>query len=483
MNTIFCSSEVTPFSKTGGLADVSSAIPRSLEELGYSICIITPLYKFIDIQKYDLELVSEKIGVQVGDAIELMDLYKGILPESSIPVYFIKNQFLYREGLYVNEKGIEYEDSAMRFLFFSKAIFAVLKYLQIKTDIIHSNDWHTGLVPFFLKSEYHSENLFKEIKTIFTIHNIGYQGIFPVEDVQEAGISEIYFTDECLGYHSKINFMKSGVLYSDLITTVSPTYANEIQTKEYGFGLEEHIQKRKNDLFGIVHGIHTTEWNPSIDPFIKQNYDKNNMTGKAICKSDLQLEMGLEISDNPLIGIVSRLASQKGIDLILEIFDQMMELDIQFILLGTGNPTLEKALKEKEKKYKGRCSIKIDFSNELAHKIEAGADMFLMPSTYEPCGLNQMYSMAYGTVPIVRKTGGLADTVKNYDFETSKGTCFVFDNIEGKELFETVQRAVNLYTSNPEKWEKLRKSIMKIDFSWKNSAKNWQKVYKNALNK
>ncbi|GAJ05003.1 unnamed protein product, partial [marine sediment metagenome] len=210
MNIIFCSSEVTPFSKTGGLADVSAAIPRSLEDLGHSICLITPLYKSVDTQKYDIELIHKKIAVQVGDSIEFMDLYKGILPDSSIPVYFIKNQFLYRKGLYVNEKGIEYEDSAMRFLFFSKAIFSVLKHLQIKTDIIHSNDWHTGLVPFFLKSEYRSENLFKEIKTIFTIHNIGYQGIFTVEDVQEASIPEIYFTNECLGYHSKINFMKSG---------------------------------------------------------------------------------------------------------------------------------------------------------------------------------------------------------------------------------------------------------------------------------
>ncbi len=481
MNIIFCSTEVTPFSKTGGLADVSAAIPRSLEKLGNSICIITPFYKFIDIQKYDLVLVREKIGVQVGDAIEFMDLYRGILPDSSILVYFIKNQFLYREGLYVDEKGIEYEDSAMRFIFFNKAIFTVLKHLQLKADIIHTNDWHTSLVPFFLKSEYHSEYLFKETKTIFTIHNIGYQGIFPVEDVQEANIPEIYFTEECLGYYSKINFMKSGILYADLITTVSPTYANEIQTKEYGFGLEKYIQKRKNDLFGIVHGIDYTEWNPSIDPFIKQNYDKNNINGKAICKSDLQLEMGLEISDKPLIGIVSRLAPQKGIDLILEIFDQMMNLDIQFVLLGTGDYALEKALKKKEKKFKGMCSIIIDFNNKLAHKIEAGADIFLMPSIYEPCGLNQMYSMVYGTVPIVRRTGGLADTVKNFDTLTAKGTGFVFDKIDAKELFDTVQRAINL-RSNPKKWKKLQKNIMKIDFSWQNSAKHWQEVYRKVLN-
>ncbi|MHA1223746.1 MAG: glycogen synthase GlgA [Candidatus Heimdallarchaeaceae archaeon] len=477
MNIAYITAEIAPFSKTGGLGDVSAAFPKAMQEIGHNVIVITPLYKSIDIEKFDIKKVKENLIAKMGEKFVSFDLLVAFLPKSKLPVYFIKNDYLYREGIYTDSDGKDYLDSAYRFLTFNKSVFVTLNHLIYRPDIIHVNDWHTGLIPFYLKTEFREKKIFQKTKTVFTIHNIGYQGIYPLEQIKDANIPEIYLSDDLLGFHGQINFMKAGIVYSDTLSTVSSKYAEEIQTKEFGYGLEEFIQSRKEDLYGIVHGIDLTVWNPKKDPLIVKNYDSKNLKGKEECKSYLQEKLNLEISKEPLIGIVSRLAKQKGLDLVLEKFEEIMNLGVQFILLGTGEVELEKEFKKKEEQYHENCSINIQFDNVLAHQIEAAADMFLMPSVYEPCGLNQMYSMVYGTVPIVRKTGGLSDTVKDYNQETEEGTGFVFENVDAEECFSAIERAVDVYKNEPEKWMRLKRKIMNLDFSWKRAAKQWEKVY------
>lgn len=484
MNIVFISAEVDPFSKTGGLGDVSSAFPKAMKELGHEIIVFTPLYKKIDIEEHNIKLVKKDLTAPIGDKLEIFELYESILPESQVTIYFIKNEYLYRDGIYVDEKtGEDYADSPIRFYSFSQSIFVSLKFLEFTPDIIHANDWHTGLIPFLLKTQYTEKPQFAKTKTVFTIHNIGYQGIYPLEKLAEAKIPEIYYSEDCLGFFNQINFMKAAIVYTDILTTVSSKYAEEIQTKEYGNGLEKFIEARKEDLYGIVHGIDLTVWNPKVDPLIVHNYDSSKFKGKSENKKYLQDKLNLNISDKPLIGVISRIATQKGLDLILEKFDDIMGLKVQFVLLGTGDSKLEKKIKSKEKNHTENCSINIEFDNRLAHQIEAGADFFLMPSIYEPCGLNQMYSMIYGTIPIVRNTGGLSDTVIDYVDDPTKGNGFVFENADAEELFEEIKLAVSLYYNDNASFVKLQKRDMNQDFSWNHAAKNWQKVYEKALMK
>jgi starch synthase len=483
MKIAFISAEVAPFSKTGGLGDVSSAFPKAMHGLKHKIMVLSPMYKSIEAEKYRLQIVKPNLTVTIGEKTELFDLYVSFLPHSKVPIYFIKNSYLYREGIYGDEAGEDYPDSAYRFITFTKAVFEALKWLKFGPDIIHCNDWHVGLLPFYLKTEYRDIDLFRKTKSVFTIHNIGYQGIYPLEDIKDAQIPEIYFSEELLGFYEQVNFMKAAVIYSDALTTVSSKYSEEIQTKKFGYGLEKYIKERKEDLFGIVHGIDLSVWHPKNDKLLVKKYDSKNLNKKAENKSYLQDKLNLNVSKNPVLGIISRLATQKGLDLILKKFDDIMNLKVQIILLGTGDPKLEKKFKEKEEKYPEECSINIMFDNVLAHQIEAASDIFLMPSAYEPCGLNQMYSMLYGAVPVVRKTGGLADTVQNYNEKTEEGTGFVFETMNAEEFFKAVKRAVKLYKKEPEKWERLQRKIMNIDFSWKNAAKRWEEVYQYALDK
>ncbi len=483
MNIAFISAEVAPFSKTGGLGDVSSAYPKAMKKLGHNVIVITPLYKTVDAKKYDVKLVKKDLYAAYGNKAGIFELYSSFLPGSEVPIYFVKNSYLFRDGIYTDKDGEDYADSPIRFTSFIKSVFVILEHLNFAPDIIHANDWHSGLLPFYLKTEYSDKPLFKKTKSVFTIHNIGYQGIYPLENIADAEIPDVYLDDELLGFNGQINFMKAAIIYSDVITTVSSKYAEEIQTKKFGYGLEKFISERKEDLYGIVHGIDLTEWNPKVDPLIKKNYDSRNLKGKNECKVLLQKILGLDVSDKPLIAIVSRLATQKGLDLVLRKFDHIMDLGVQFVILGTGEEVLEEKFKKKEKKYPHDISINITFDNTLAHQIEAGADMFLMPSRYEPCGLNQIYSMIYGTVPVVRRTGGLSDTVIDYNEETETGNGFVFERINADDFLEAVTRAVTLYKEHPEKWKKLQRRIMNLDFSWRKSAKQWQKVYEIARKK
>ena len=481
MDIVYCSAEVAPFSKAGGLGDVAQSFPVAMNKLGHNIIVLTPLYSFIKSSDFNLELIVENATTKLGNKIEQFSIYRSFLPNSEVAVYFIKHPYLYRDGIYVSANGEPYLDAAMRFIFFSKAIFEVLKKIQFQPDIIHANDWHTGIVPYYLKSLFKSDPFFAKTKTVFTIHNIGYQGVFEKSDIQEAGVPPRDLEHDFLMW-GKVNLMKVGTVYADVITTVSEKYSKEIQSPEYGHGLEVIIRSRASDLYGIINGVDYSIWNPSTDPLIPANYSVDDLTGKKKCKEFLQKKLNLKVSPAPIIAIISRLDYQKGLDLVLDVFDDMMALNVQFVLLGTGDKKLEREFAKKAEKYSSRCSINIEFNNELAHQIEAGADIFLMPSRYEPCGLNQMYSMIYGTIPIVRKTGGLADTVIDYTENPNEGTGFVFEKYNNIELYDTVKKAVELYKHSPEEWQKLQTRAMSKDFSWQRTAIKIERIYKNLLN-
>ncbi len=475
MKIVFCSAEVFPFSKTGGLADVSNALPKALEKRGHEIIILTPLYSFIE-HNFSLNQIEKEYSVLMGEKEEKFTLYETFLPNSSVKVLFVKHPYFYRETIYVNQEGKEFEDNPIRYIFLSRAIAEITEKYLPSSDILHVNDWHTALVPFILNTEHSNYPNTSKIKILFNIHNIGYQGIYDKERVSNLGINNEYFTDDHLGFYNRINYMKGGILYSDAIATVSKTYSKEIQTDDYGFGLQTLLKERQDQLFGIINGVDYEIWNPKTDPYIAINYDSTTLENKKICKEELQKELGLEISSKPLIAVISRLDYQKGLNLLIEKFDDIMNLDIQLVLLGTGSAELEKNFKLKGGHYPKDCSIKITFDAVLSHKIEAGADMFLMPSRYEPCGLNQMYSMIYGTVPIVRNVGGLADTVMNYNSETEEGTGFSFDKFNANEFYNAIKRAVQVYTEK-EKWTRLVQKIMNIDFSWEKRAEEWEQFY------
>ncbi|MBI3007956.1 MAG: glycogen synthase GlgA [Candidatus Omnitrophica bacterium] len=479
LKIVFVSSEVVPFAKTGGLADVAGALPKALSELGHDVMVFMPKYGVISEDKYRLNKVIERIDVQLGDWPMEGSVHEGRFPGTEIPVYFIDNKdFFNRQELY-QVHGKDYEDNLERFTFFSRAVLETLKKLDVQPNIIHCNDWQTGLVPAYLKTIYSNDPFFKDIKTVFTIHNIGYQGLFPKEKFHITGLGWDQFHFEKLEFHGKLSLIKGGLVYSDVITTVSKTYSREIQTEEYGYGLEGLLRHRNKDLYGVVNGIDYNVWNPMIDEHIPAKYGTDNLSGKGRCKKTLQRESGLAVKDVPLIGMITRLASQKGLDLVQEIMNDLVSMDVQFIILGTGEPVYHEFFKKTASEYPKKVAVTLGFDNALAHKIEAGSDIFLMPSRYEPCGLNQLYSLKYGTIPLVRKTGGLADTIVNYtpsNLKAGKSNGFVFKEYSSKALLNTIKDVARLYHRN-NVWQKLMLNGMSQDFSWHHSALEYERLY------
>ncbi len=399
-------------------------------------------------------------------------------PNSDIVVNFVKCDTLYaREAIYG-----DYEDNAERAIFFSKAVLEFLKYTDWKPQIIHCNDWQTALIPLLLREQYTSPE-YQDIRTLLTIHNLAYQGIFPREKFDKIGVDRDLFNQKGLAYHGKFNFLKTGILYADLINTVSPQYAKEIQTKEFGVGLEDLLKSRRADLAGIMNGIDYDLWDPSNDPLIWVNYNKNTLEKKQQNKSNLQKYCNLPHQNIPIVGMISRLVDQKGFDLIGEILDELMELELQFILLGTGEAKYIDIFNQLSEEYPSKTAIFLKFDNGLAHKIEAGADFFLMPSKYEPCGLNQLISLRYGTIPIVRHTGGLADSVSpRISSAPSEGIGFVFDHYASQDLFHTIERALEFYQNTTERLQAMRRG-MEQDFSWNVSAEKYVKLYRQIIQK
>jgi starch synthase len=488
LNILFVSSEVEPFAKTGGLADVSGALPRAIKDLGHEIRIAMPKYRSVEERRFHLHEVLrlQEFDIPIGQELEKASVKSSILTntKAKIQVYFLANESLFeRSGLYASpETHKDYPDNDKRFTFFCRGVMETLKLLQWRPDIIHCNDWQTGLIPAYLKSLYRNDPFFSKAKTIFTIHNMAYQGLFPESSFAKTQLPQGLFIPDGVEFYGNLSFMKAGLVYSDVITTVSERYALEIQSSdEYGCGLSGVLQKRKSDLFGVLNGIDYSVWNPEVDTLIPQKYDARNLEGKQVNKTELLKKFRLERKEGtPVIGCISRLAEQKGVDLIGDIAEDLSNLDVQFILLGTGDKKYEDIFEALQKRYPQKVGVYIGFSNELAHLIEAGSDMFLMPSRYEPCGLNQMYSLRYGTIPIVRATGGLEDTIEDYDQATGSGTGFKFSRYDPKDLFNTIQRALAVF-ADQHAWRKLMKQGMQKDFSWEASAKKYVALYKNVL--
>ncbi|MCM8778654.1 MAG: glycogen synthase GlgA [Candidatus Omnitrophica bacterium] len=457
LKVLYVSSEVEPFAKTGGLADVAGSLPVALEKLGVDVRVVMPHYKNIKVN---------------GN--------RGFLGKNVI-VYFVNHpEYFHRDYLYGTPEG-DYPDNLERFAYFSKEIFNIAKENNFSPDIIHCNDWQTALVPVYLKTIFNEDPFFKNTKTILTIHNLAYQGIFPKEHFPLLGLDWSLFNIDGLEFYGKVNIMKGGIVFSDFITTVSPTYSKEIQTKEFGYGLEGLLTKRKENLWGILNGIDYEVWNPLKDPVIPFKYSFNTLQNKYVNKEYLQLETGLEINkDKPLLGIITRLADQKGLDILAPIIETLCKMDLQFILLGTGDKVYHELFEKIKVKYPRKTSINLKFDAELARKIYASADIFLMPSRFEPCGLGQMISLKYGTIPVVRKTGGLADTVIDYEPRSDTGNGFTFTAYESLSLLEAIKRALSVYRDK-KSWMRLIKRAMEADFSWKVSAEKYLRLYYQVL--
>ncbi len=473
MKVAFVASEGVPFSKTGGLADVVGALPKALASLGHEVEVILPRYRSTPqgasipyAQSLTLPLGSgyKFAAVQDGGCTHRVQTYLIDCPE-----YFD------RDGLY-QQKGEDYPDNAHRFAAFSMAALEFLERGATPPDIIHCHDWQTALVPIYLRNLYQEDGYFGKTSVLFTLHNLGFQGLFPPHLLPQISLHAGLFTVDALEYYGMVNLLKGGIIFSDFITTVSRKYAEEIQTPEFGYGLEGVIHSRADRLQGILNGVDYAEWDPATDKLLAANYTPANLPGKEACKKALLEKMGAQtpVLSRPVIGIVSRFTSQKGFDLIATIAEQLAALDLYIVALGTGEPAHEKLFRTMAAKYPEKFLVKIAYDNALAHQIEAGSDMFLMPSRYEPCGLNQIYSLKYGAVPIVRATGGLDDTIESFDGES--GTGFKFQEYSPQALLATIHAALETYQT-PEIWSRLLQNGMKEDFSWTTSARAYSHIY------
>ncbi len=487
LNVLFVSSEVEPFSKTGGLADVSSALPKAIKDLGHEIRIITPRYRFIGERKFKLHDIIRlrEIPIQVGSATVIGHIKSSFITnlKEKVQVYFLDNQeYFGRDGIYQSPSTKkDYKDNDERFIFFARGVLETLKQLGWAPDIIHCNDWQSALIPVYLKTLYKNDPFFKSTKTVFTIHNMAYQGVFPYESFLKTNLPKELFSPEGVEAYGNFNFLKAGIVFSDVITTVSEKYAEEIcSNDEIGAGLSGLLNSRKKDLHGIVNGIDIQQWDPSTDNYIFRKYDCKTIEAKFDNKKALILKLGFENStDLPLIGSIGRMVAMKGFDLLASTLEDILKLDVLVVMLSSGDKELEKKFELIQKKHPKQFHLILGYDEEMAHLIEAGCDIFLMPSKFEPCGLNQMYSMRYGTVPIVHATGGLDDTIEDYQ-GNGKGTGFKFYKYDSKELLKTIQRALKVY-QQPEEWKKIMRNGMQQDFSWQNSARKYLNLYKEII--
>lgn len=474
MRIAMISPEVTPFAKTGGLADVAGTLAVALERLGHEVSLVMPAYHCVLRGDFALEQTPMRFSVPLADRYEEGAVLRAGLGKN-ISVHLIRaDRYFDRDSLYGTSAG-DYPDNAERFVFFSRAALEILR--RDRVDIVHCHDWQSALVIVFLKTQADRYPELALSRTVFTAHNLGFQGIFRESEWSLLDLDRSFFSPEYLEFHGHVNFFKGALLCADKITTVSPTYAREIMGMEQGFGLEGVLQRRAGDLVGILNGVDYGLWNPAVDPWIAARYTESNLTAKRDCKRSLQRALGLPARDKaPLVGMVSRLTSQKGFDLVEKIFDQLMERDLQMAILGSGEERYEEFLRRVAKQFSQKVGVRVGFDEALAHRIEAGADILLMPSLYEPCGLNQMFSLKYGTIPIVRAVGGLKDTVEDFDLERGTGTGFVFGPYEPEALLAAVERALQAY-GDKKAWTALRRRAMSMDFSWERSADAYSNLY------
>lgn len=474
-------SEVAGFARTGGLGDVLGALPHQLARMGHRVKLFMPYYADIDIANPKITMYDWTANITIGDQQFPLTLGRHMVGRIGLEIYFVYNEELYdRPGLYKDpETGKDYVDNDLRFAFFARGVLEVCRKLDITPDILHAHDWQAALIPVYLKTLYREESRFAATRSVLTIHNLGYQGVFESERFSSLGLpaEEFYAVTGPLEFYGKINFLKAGIVHADRLTTVSQQYAKEIQTAEFGHGLEGVLAGRASDLTGILNGVDYTVWSPSRDKDIPYRYHTANLSGKRMTRVELLNDIGLPIRDTaPLIGIVSRLADQKGFDLLEQAADRLFAMDIQMLILGTGEDHYHELLRQLQERYPDKLRVFLAFDNALSHKIEAASDMFLMPSRYEPCGLNQLYSLKYGTVPVVREVGGLADTVTEFNPETGKGNGFVFEPYSAEAMLAAIERAVSLYPRR-RLWTKIMKNGMMQDFSWKQSASKYAELF------
>ncbi|HUR47521.1 MAG TPA: glycogen synthase GlgA [Candidatus Saccharimonadales bacterium] len=481
MKILLASSEVHPYSKSGGLADMVGALAKTLGRAGdHTVGLVTPLYKGIRERFPLLHKTDISFPVPLGPRSVSAQVWSHA-PSPGLTIYFIEQpEFFERAGLY-GENGVDYPDNPERFIFFSKCIAHLARHLPWKPEIVHLHDWQTGLVPVFILHQKLTEGWGTTPHTVFTIHNLAYQGSFPSSTYPLTNLPLDYFNLNGLEFYGQLNCLKAGIVYSDAITTVSPRYAREITTEAYGCALDPVLRLRQESLHGILNGVDYEEWNTEANPNLKHPYSAAVLTGKAQIKAELQAEFGLPIDPNvPLFGNITRLAEQKGVDIQLGALEEMLAANMQFVLLGSGSPDYEKAYAQLVKRYPTKASIRLGFNQALSHRIEAGSDFFLMPSRYEPCGLNQMYSLRYGTVPIVRITGGLDDSVVDINEDTEHANGIKFEEYSVRALAKAIRKALVLY-ENPELLAHYRQNGMQADFSWERTAQEYRMVYEEAM--
>ena len=476
MKILFVASEGLPFSKTGGLADVIEALPRSLNVLGHEVTVLLPRYR----NTRAVPVPMPTLTVPMGDGLRFPRIEEGGTLHG-VDYYFVDDpEYFDREQLY-GVAGKDYPDNAERFAEFCGAAIEFCKHVWMP-DVIHCHDWQAGLVPVLLRTRYAKDDALRDLPVVFTIHNIGYHGAFPREVMKKIGLPESLFDIDLMEFYGRVNFLKGALIFSDYLTTVSPKYAQEIQTVEYGHGLDGVVRNHADHLTGILNGVDYAAWSPERDKVIASRYSPKDLSGKLACKKNLLEVFGLppEAVEKPVIGIVSRFAGQKGFDLIEQVAPDLLAEDLAIAALGAGEAKYEKLLRELAKEYPAKFSVKVAYDNILAHKVEAGADIFLMPSRYEPCGLNQIYSLKYGTVPVVRATGGLDDTIEAFDPATGCGTGFKFQAYDGPSLLGAIQQALSIFRNEPVVWRRMQLNGMAKDFSWQASALEYAKVYEAA---
>ncbi len=481
MRVLMITPEVTPFAQTGGLGEVLSALPGELAELGLDVDVFMPKYRGIDCDKYDLKATGLEIKVDLNAKTVPAAMWE-FRDKRGVRYLFVKcDEYFDRDYLYGTPEA-DYEDNAERFVFLCRSAIEMSLAASTRYDVFHSHDWQASLTPVYLRTLYAGEPILEKSAAVMTIHNLGYQGIFWHLDMPLVGVGWEFFTPKHMEFHGKLNFLKSGIVFADEVNTVSPGYRDEILTPEFGFGLEGILQEKGPNLTGILNGVDYKLWNPETDSLIVSNFGPDDLSGKALCKADLQKIARLPIrSDVPIIAMVSRLSNQKGIDILGGAIPSLLEHDVQLVLLGTGEAKYHTAFSEFAEGYPDKMGVFLSYDYGLAHKIFAGADMLLVPSRYEPCGLNQLYALKYGTVPIVRATGGLTDTVEEFNLEQDSGTGFKFKEPTPSVLEETVLRAVDIFMKRPGTWQRVMVRGMHRDFSWKRSAMEYVQLYEKAV--
>jgi len=472
-------SECAPFAKTGGLADVVGALPRALKEQGHEVIVILPLYGTIDCNKYGVAPFMNQLGVWMGNTLEWCAVKTATLP-GDVPVYFIEHdRFFKRDGLYHDAWYHDFSDNPRRFAFFTRAALQLMRDRYWIPDIVHAHDWQTALAPAFLKVWHWNDPILSKAASVLTIHNIAYQGIYGADTIDYTGLKWENFIPTIFEDHGRMNFLKGGIYFADMVNTVSPTYAEETRNGPLSHGMAPFLAAKGDRYMGILNGVDYSCWSPENDPFVPHHYSADDLSGKKAAKRLLQETMGLTVDERvPIVGIVSRFTYQKGLDVVAAVIEYILaDMAVQFAILGADDKDLEHFYGTLPARFPGRVGSYIGRSEELSHLIEAGSDFFLMPSRWEPCGLNQMYSLRYGTLPIVRNTGGLADTVEQYDEKEGTGTGFKFSHLSEKAIYDTVGWAVSTWYDRPHHIATLQKTAMSKDFSWATSAKAYTALY------